>query len=90
MTDIMWRGSPPASRPSSLVSVATTSRPTTPQGSGGAWRVAPPPTRTFLECSADDLKIGEVAELLREYRQLVEDVRMAGGFLEEEDGYQDG
>ena len=70
--------------------VATTSRPTTPQGSGVAWRVAPPQTRRFLECSADDLKIREVAELLREYRQLVEDVRMAGGFLEEEDVYWDG
>ena len=50
----------------------------------------PPLTWRFLECSADDLKIGEVAELLRDYRQLVVDVRMAGGFLEEEDVYQDG
>ena len=65
-----------------------TSRPTTPQG--GAWRVAPPSTRRFLECSADDLKIGEVAESLRGCRRLVEDVRMAGGFLEEEDVYHDG
>ena len=61
-----------------------TSRPATPQG--GAWRVAPPSTRRFLECSADELKIGEVAELLKEYRRLVEDVRMAGGFLEVDDG----
>jgi hypothetical protein len=57
---------------------------------GGAWGIAPPPTRRFLECSADDLKIGEVVELLKEYRRLVEDVRMAGGFLEEEDVYHDG
>ena len=56
--------------------VATTLRPTTLQGSGGAWRVAPPPTRRFLECSADDLKIGEMAKLLRDHRRLVEDVRV--------------
>ena len=37
-----------------------------------------------------DLKISKVAELLKEYRQLVEDVRMIGGFLEEEDVYHDG
>ena len=37
----------------------------------------------FLECSADDLKIGEVAELLKEYRWLVKDVRMIGGFMED-------
>ena len=42
-----------------------------------AWRIAPPSTRRFLECSADDLKIGMVVELL-EYRWMVEDVRMAG------------
>ena len=89
MTDIVWWGLPSVLRPSSLVSVATTSMPTMPQGSGGAWRVLPPMTQGFLECSADDLKIGEVAELLREYRRLVEDVRMAGGFLEEEDMYWD-
>ena len=64
--------------------LATTSRSTMPQASGWAWRVEPPTTRRFLECSADDLKIGEVAELLREHRRLVEDVRMAGGFSEED------
>ena len=60
----IWQGLPPVSRP------------TTPQGE--AWRIAPPSTRRFLECSDDDLKIGEVVELLKEYRRLVEDVRMAG------------
>jgi hypothetical protein len=74
------------SRPNSLMPMSM-SRPTTPQG--GAWRIAPLPTRRFLECSADDLKIGEVAELLKEYRRLVEDVRMVGEFLEEEDVYHD-
>ena len=74
------------SRPNSLMPMGT-SRPTMPQG--GAWRIAPPPTQRFLECSADDLKIGEVAELLKEYRRLVEDVRMIGGFMEE-DVYHDG
>ena len=60
----IWQGLPPVSRP------------TMPQGK--AWRIAPPSTRRFLECSDDDLKIGEVVELLKEYRRLVEDVRMAG------------
>jgi hypothetical protein len=54
-----------------------------PPGSGAASpvraRIAPPHAR-FLECGADELRLGEVRELLREYRRLVEDVRAAGGF----------
>ena len=74
------------SRPNSLMLMGTP-RHTMPQG--GAWRIAPLLTQRFLKCSVDDLKIGEVAELLKEYRQLVEDVRMIGVFLEEE-VYHDG
>ena len=48
-------------------------------------RVAPPPTRRFLECSDDDLKTGGV-----DVEGLVEDLRMPGGFLEEEDVHRDG
>ncbi|KAF8825710.1 hypothetical protein HHX47_DHR6000186 [Lentinula edodes] len=41
----------------------------------------PPPNNRFLNCnSVDDLRIGEVAELLREYQSLVQAVKNAGGF----------
>jgi hypothetical protein len=42
----------------------------------------PPPNKRFVECHEDDLKISEVSELLREYKQLVESVRAVGGFDE--------
>jgi hypothetical protein len=34
----------------------------------------------FVECGAEELPLCEVRELLREYRQFVEDVGAAGGF----------
>lgn len=58
----------------------------TPSSSRGASPVAiriSPPNPRFLECAADDLKVGEVGELLREYRRLAEAVRAMGGFLDE-------
>ncbi|PPR03926.1 hypothetical protein CVT24_008108 [Panaeolus cyanescens] len=42
-------------------------------------RLAPPNAR-FMECSADDLRLSEIGELLREYRRVVEGVRSVGGF----------
>lgn len=39
-----------------------------------------PPNKRFLDCEVDDLKMSEVAELLREYRRVVEGVRAIGGF----------
>ncbi|EJD07368.1 uncharacterized protein FOMMEDRAFT_143805 [Fomitiporia mediterranea MF3/22] len=42
----------------------------------------PPPSRRFLECSADDLRMSEIPELLNEYRRLVEGVRSLSGFDE--------
>ncbi|KAF5316222.1 hypothetical protein D9619_006641 [Psilocybe cf. subviscida] len=41
-----------------------------------------PPKQRFLECSADDLRLSEVSELLREYRRLVEGIRAVDGFDE--------
>ncbi|KAL5537087.1 hypothetical protein ACEPAF_910 [Sanghuangporus sanghuang] len=41
-----------------------------------------PPSRRFLECTAEDLKMSEIPELLREYRRLVEGVRNMGAFDE--------
>jgi hypothetical protein len=35
-----------------------------------------------LEAAADDLKLSEVKELLREYKRIVEGVRAMGGFEE--------
>ena len=68
----MWKGSPASSRPA------------TPQQ--GGLRI-PPPVQRFLECSHDELRIGEVADLLKEYRRLVEAVRVVGGFsTESEEG----
>ncbi|KAF5362430.1 hypothetical protein D9756_002756 [Leucocoprinus leucothites] len=41
----------------------------------------PQPNKRFMECaSVDELSIGEVRELLSEYRRLVEGVRELGGF----------
>jgi hypothetical protein len=41
-----------------------------------------PPKERFLECTADDLRLSEVGELLWEYRRLVDEVRAVGGFEE--------
>ena len=45
------------------------------------WRI-PPPSQRFLQCAEDDLRLGEVGDLLREYRRVVEALRMVGGFDE--------
>ncbi|KAF8334397.1 hypothetical protein F5887DRAFT_1139443 [Amanita rubescens] len=66
------KGSPSASSRNSLM--ATGSRPVTP-----GLRI-PPPVQRFLDCSCDELRIGEVEDLLKEYRRLVEAVRAVGGF----------
>ena len=42
-------------------------------------RLAPPKQR-FMECTADDLRLSEVGELLREYRRLAGAIHAAGGF----------
>ncbi|KAG6918160.1 hypothetical protein DXG01_016145 [Tephrocybe rancida] len=44
-------------------------------------RLAPPIAR-FVECSAGDLRLSEVGELLRDYRRLVEGIRAVKGFDE--------
>jgi hypothetical protein len=53
------------------------SRPTSPLFT----RITPPNQR-FLEATADDLRLSEVKELLREYKRVVEGMRAMGGFDE--------
>ncbi|KDQ19165.1 hypothetical protein BOTBODRAFT_52326 [Botryobasidium botryosum FD-172 SS1] len=40
----------------------------------------PPPNPRFMECSVADLRMGEIGELMREYRRVVEGLRALGGF----------
>jgi hypothetical protein len=42
----------------------------------------PAPSDKFLECQAGDLRISEVAELLQEYRRVVDGMRALNGFEE--------
>ncbi|EGN91890.1 hypothetical protein SERLA73DRAFT_118025 [Serpula lacrymans var. lacrymans S7.3] len=77
------KASSPISRPSTLLAPAN--RHDTPASSRAQSPISlrlPPPNRRFLDCSEDDIKVGEVAELLREYKHLVEAVRALGGFDE--------
>lgn len=39
-----------------------------------------PPNDRFMNCDPEDLRIGEVGELLLDYRRLVEEMRAAGAF----------
>ena len=71
---------PPARVPTPGLNRADTplsSRPTSPV----LTRIAPPNQR-FLEAVADDLRLSEVRELLREYKRVVEGMRAMGGFDE--------
>ncbi|THH10746.1 hypothetical protein EW145_g1107 [Phellinidium pouzarii] len=82
------QGSPPP-RSSALLSARELNRFDTPMSSrtsspvlgGRSFHVAPP-NRRFLECTADDLKMSEIPELLQEYQRLVENVRSMGAFDE--------
>ncbi|KAH9066529.1 hypothetical protein EDB87DRAFT_1678405 [Lactarius vividus] len=83
-------GSPPSSRRSSLLPpprapTPSANRVETPLSSRAPspipLRIAPPNQR-FLEAAADDLRLSEVRELLREYKRVVEGLRTMGGFEE--------
>ncbi|KAL5531486.1 hypothetical protein ACEPAG_4363 [Sanghuangporus baumii] len=83
---------PPPPRTSSLLAAKDPARFDTPVSSRtsspvpSAYRTSftplSPPSRRFLECTAEDLKMSEIPELLREYRRLVEGVRHMGAFDE--------
>ncbi|KAJ6614678.1 hypothetical protein B0H10DRAFT_2044325 [Mycena sp. CBHHK59/15] len=80
-----FKGSPPSRRSSLLPTVTrfdtpVSSRPSSPAVTMGM-RLAPPNPR-FMDCAPDDLRLAEVAELLRDYRRLVEGIRAVGGFDE--------
>jgi hypothetical protein len=69
------QGSPPTSRPTSLL-------PYQPAGSSPAWPESlclAPPIQQFVEYTSNDLRLSEVGELLRDYQRLVEG-RTVGGF----------
>jgi hypothetical protein len=72
----VMKGSPPASRPTSLL-------PHPPAESHPGLlmplRLAPP-IQHFVECTPGDLRLSEVGELLRDYRRLVEGIQAVGGF----------
>lgn len=85
--DATKQASPPASRRSSLLVPgqvpAVPNRVDTPVSSRAASPIAiriSPPNPRFLEATADDLRVSEVGELLREYKRMVEAVRAMGGF----------
>ncbi|KAF7319401.1 VPS9 domain-containing protein [Mycena chlorophos] len=80
------KGSPPPRRESLLPNrfdTPVSSRPGSPAVHGMGLRL-PPPNQRFLECSADDLRLSEVSELLGEYRRLVDGIRAVGGFVGED------
>lgn len=79
------QASPPSSRPTSRPSSwlpPPSIQPDTPALiSPGPPKVRmPPPNRRFLECAEQDIRVGEVGELLREYRRMVQALRLAGAF----------
>ncbi|KAK7019956.1 VPS9 domain-containing protein [Favolaschia claudopus] len=82
-----FKGSPPPPRRESLLSstnrfdTPVSSRPSSPAVLG--LRLSPPNPR-FLDCAPDDLRLAEVAELLKDYRRLVDGVRAVGGFIGDE------
>ncbi|KAJ7216388.1 hypothetical protein GGX14DRAFT_358898 [Mycena pura] len=81
------RGSPPPRRDSLLPSTnrdtPLSSRPSSPAAQGAGLRLTPPNLR-FMDCTADDLRLAEITELLKEYRRLVEGIRAVGGFVGED------
>ncbi|KAK7041583.1 hypothetical protein VNI00_009170 [Paramarasmius palmivorus] len=83
--------SPPGSRRSSLLVNPPTNRFDSPISSPSVTTNAlplpglrlAPPNKRLLECTdADDLRLKDVAELLKEYKRLVEGIRSVGGFDE--------
>ncbi|KAF8511834.1 hypothetical protein BU17DRAFT_54371 [Hysterangium stoloniferum] len=90
-TKVACSTEPPASPPPSQ----PTSRPTSwlpppaTQPDGGSITPAPPkmrippPNRRFMDCAEQDIRVGEVGELLREYRRMAQALRAAGFFEEQ-------
>ncbi|KAG2136104.1 uncharacterized protein EDB93DRAFT_1254091 [Suillus bovinus] len=83
-TDAHKTASPPMTR-SSLLLPSHRNRLDSPTSSRAPSPISirlPAPSKRFMECAEDDLRVSEVAELLREYRRLVEGVRALGAFDE--------
>ncbi|KAG1865739.1 hypothetical protein C8R48DRAFT_184013 [Suillus tomentosus] len=83
-TDVHKTVSPPITR-SSLLLPSHHNRFDSPASSRAPSPISirlPAPSKRFMECAEDDLRVSEVGELLREYRRLVEGVRAMGAFDE--------
>ncbi|KAF8739059.1 VPS9 domain, partial [Rhizoctonia solani] len=78
------KSSPPPRRRTSLLvpgapSTADAQVPSPASSIAPRFQIPPPNTR-FLECSVDDLKLSEVAELLAEYKRIATGMQAIGGF----------
>ncbi|PCH44498.1 hypothetical protein WOLCODRAFT_105227 [Wolfiporia cocos MD-104 SS10] len=85
--DAASKNSPPGSRRSSLLlpNATTQTKFDSPVSSRVASPIAiriSPPNPRFLNCTEDEIRVSEVAELLREYKRLAEAIRAMGGFHE--------
>jgi hypothetical protein len=80
--------SPPPARRTSLLAANTFLPPAPPPDAQAFSPITspiprlqiPPPNLRFLECSVDDLRLSEVAELLADYRRVVAGMQALGGF----------
>ncbi|KAK0499075.1 hypothetical protein EDD18DRAFT_1250628 [Armillaria luteobubalina] len=74
------KSSPPPSKGASILPAARRFESPVAESSAQGRLSLAPPNKRFLDCEVDDLKMSEIAELLREYRRIVEGVRAIGGF----------
>ncbi|KAJ4469524.1 hypothetical protein J3R30DRAFT_3550652 [Lentinula aciculospora] len=76
-------GGAPLPLPGPQAEVASRSRAASPLSFMHTLNTLPPPNSQFMNCtSAEDLRLRDVTELLKEYQSLVYAVRNAGGFSE--------
>jgi len=72
--------SPPQSRRTSLLLSSPKNLPIVLTEEIPSAPAIPPPNRRFLDCQPDDLKVGEIPLLLKEYRRMVEALQERGAF----------
>ncbi|KAG8897868.1 hypothetical protein FRB99_007867 [Tulasnella sp. 403] len=72
--------SPPPSRRASLILTSPRLQPLVLDDGPSPLPRIPPPNTRLLECNADDLKVGEIPLLLKEYRRMVDALRARGAF----------
>ncbi|KAF8993241.1 hypothetical protein BDQ17DRAFT_1368587 [Cyathus striatus] len=76
-----FKNSPPTLQAGTSVDASSpaSSRPSSP--APPSLRLAPPVQR-FIDCNPEDLRLGEINELLTDYKRLVEGIRAAHGFVD--------